>query len=75
MCGFTVQCNVPYAGRHLTIQMLGCCVPAERDALLKLIGSLRREYEAVQMAKNHQEEELKNLKERMTVGVSRVSFP
>lgn len=44
--------------------------PAERDALLKLISSLRREYEAVQMAKNQQEEELKHLKDKMTVGVS-----
>lgn len=54
----------------MVTNMCPCCVPAERDALLKLIGSLRREYEAVQMAKNHQEEELKHLKEKMTVGVS-----
>jgi hypothetical protein len=43
---------------------------AERDALLKLIGGLRREYEAVQMAKGSQEEELRLLKEKMSVGVS-----
>lgn len=42
----------------------------ERDALLKLIQSLRREYEAVQSAKSGQESELRQLKDRMMLGVS-----
>jgi hypothetical protein len=42
----------------------------ERDALMKLIQSMRKEYEAVQGAKGAQEDELKRLKERMLLGVS-----
>lgn len=41
----------------------------ERDALMKLIQSMRREYEAVQGAKGAQEDELSRLKERMLLGV------
>ena len=37
---------------------------SERDALLKLIQSLRHEYEAVQAAKMGQESELQGLKVR-----------
>lgn len=47
----------------------------ERDALLKLIQSLRREYEAVQAAKHAQEDELRSMKDRMLIGVSRVTGP
>ena len=42
----------------------------ERDALMKLIQSMRKEYEAVQGAKGAQEDELRRLKERMLLGVS-----
>lgn len=42
----------------------------ERDALLKLIQSMRKEYEAVQSAKGAQDDELRRLKERMLLGVS-----
>lgn len=59
MC-LQTSCCIHHAGEVLK---------GERDALLKLIQSLRREYEAVQMAKTNQEDELKQLKERMTVGV------
>eukprot|EP00878_Enallax_costatus_P033717 GHUV01037269.1.p1 GENE.GHUV01037269.1~~GHUV01037269.1.p1 ORF type:complete len:413 (+),score=115.75 GHUV01037269.1:321-1559(+) len=55
-------------GRVAELVSAGEVMQTERDALLKLIGSLRREYEAVQMAKNQQEEELRHLKEKMTVG-------
>ena len=41
----------------------------ERDALMKLIQSMRREYEAVQGAKGAQEDEIRRLKERMLLGV------
>ena len=41
----------------------------ERDALMKLIQGMRREYEAVQGAKGAQEDELRRLKERMLLGV------
>eukprot|EP00877_Chromochloris_zofingiensis_P001776 jgi/Chrzof1/1159/Cz01g42220.t1 len=55
-------------GRVAELVTAGEVLKGERDALLKLIQSLRREYEAVQMAKTNQEDELKQLKERMTVG-------
>jgi hypothetical protein len=42
---------------------------AERDALLKLVQALRREYEAVQLAKEAQHDELRSLKDKMTVKV------
>lgn len=42
----------------------------ERDALLRLIQSMRKEYEAVQSAKGAQDDELRRLKERMLLGVS-----
>ena len=44
----------------------------ERDALMKLIQSMRKEYEAVQGAKGAQEDELRRLKERMLLGVRSV---
>eukprot|EP00775_Hariotina_reticulata_P004665 gene4665-4918_t len=56
-------------GRVAELVSAGEVMHAERDALLKLIGGLRREYEAVQMAKGAQEEELRLLKEKMSVGV------
>ena len=40
----------------------GELLQGERDALLKLIQSLRHEYEAVQLAKQGQESELQGLK-------------
>eukprot|EP00879_Flechtneria_rotunda_P031264 GHRR01034134.1.p1 GENE.GHRR01034134.1~~GHRR01034134.1.p1 ORF type:complete len:500 (+),score=163.75 GHRR01034134.1:2438-3937(+) len=55
-------------GRVAELMTAGEVMQAERDALLKLIGSLRREYEAVQMAKGAQEHELRQLKEKMNVG-------
>ncbi len=48
----------------------GEVLKGERDALFKLIQSLRREYESVQAAKGAQDEELRALKERMLLGVS-----
>lgn len=42
----------------------GELLQSERDALLKLIQSLRHEYEAVQLAKQGQESELQGLKVR-----------
>ncbi len=57
-------------GRVAELVTAGEVLKGERDALLRLIPSLRREYEAVQHAKGAQEEELKSLKERMVVGVS-----
>jgi hypothetical protein len=61
-------------GRVAELVTAGEVLKGERDALLKLIQSLRREYEAVQAAKGQQEEELKSLKERMVVGVSEAAF-
>ena len=57
-------------GRVAELVTAGEVLQGERDALLKLIQSLRREYEAVQTAKGAQEDELRSLKERMVVGVS-----
>lgn len=74
LCDAAVMCRSP-----VDLVWLCCCclhviagevMQAERDALLKLIGGLRREYEAVQMARGSQEEELRLLKEKMSVGVS-----
>ncbi len=41
----------------------------ERDALVKLISSMRREYEAVQAAKVAQVDAVRSAKERMMLGV------
>jgi predicted hydrolase (HD superfamily) len=57
-------------GRVAELVSAGEVMRGERDALLKLIGSLRREFEAVAAAKGCQEDELRLLKEKMTVGVS-----
>jgi hypothetical protein len=57
-------------GRLAELVSAGEVMRGERDALLKLIGSLRREFEAVAAAKGCQEDELRLLKEKMTVGVS-----
>ena len=50
----------------VTLMKAGEVMKGERDALMKLIGSLRREYEAVQEAKAAQESELGDLKRRIT---------
>ncbi|WIA12641.1 hypothetical protein OEZ85_006293 [Tetradesmus obliquus] len=55
-------------GRVAELVSAGEVMRGERDALLKLIGSLRREFEAVAAAKGCQEDELRLLKEKMTVG-------
>ncbi|KAG2499362.1 hypothetical protein HYH03_002937 [Edaphochlamys debaryana] len=55
-------------GRVAELLSAGEILKGERDALLKLIQSLRREYEAVQHAKVAQDEEMKALKERMLLG-------
>ncbi|KAF8067181.1 hypothetical protein HT031_002228 [Scenedesmus sp. PABB004] len=57
-------------GRVAELASAGEVMRTERDALLALIGSLRREYEAVQAAKGAQEDELRALKERMALGGS-----
>eukprot|EP00891_Asterochloris_glomerata_P005550 jgi/Astpho2/5550/Aster-02810 len=48
----------------------GEVLKGERDALLKLVQALRREYEAVQLAKTGQQAELQSIKERMLAGGS-----
>ncbi|KXZ56639.1 hypothetical protein GPECTOR_1g576 [Gonium pectorale] len=55
-------------GRVAELVSAGEILKGERDALLKLIQSLRREYESVQAAKVAQDEEMKALKERMLLG-------
>lgn len=62
------------AGGHGGICVCARCLSGEvlkgeRDALFKLIQSLRREYEAVQSAKSNQDEEMRALKDRMMLGV------
>ena len=61
-------------GRVSELVSAGEVLKGERDALMKLIQSMRKEYEAVQSAKGAQEEEVKRLKERMMLGVSPVPF-
>jgi len=53
-------------GRVAELVQAGEIMKGERDALMKLIGSLRREYEAVQEAKAAQESELSEMKSRIT---------
>ncbi|KAF6253208.1 hypothetical protein COO60DRAFT_1669441 [Scenedesmus sp. NREL 46B-D3] len=55
-------------GRVAELVSAGEVMRGERDALLKLIGSLRREFEAVAAAKGCQDDELRLLKEKMTAG-------
>lgn len=56
-------------GRVEELTAAGELMRAERDALLKLVQALRREYEAVQLAKEAQHDELRTLKDKMTVKV------
>lgn len=46
----------------------GEILKSERDALMELVKSLRREYEAVEMAKHAQDGELQALKDRLVLG-------
>eukprot|EP00798_Chlamydomonas_sp_ICE-L_P008206 gene8206-1468_t len=57
-------------GRGRVAELVGAgeVLKGERDALLKLIQSMRREYEAVHDARNAQEDEAKALKDRMMLG-------
>ncbi|PNH01101.1 hypothetical protein TSOC_013030, partial [Tetrabaena socialis] len=55
-------------GRVAELVSAGEILKGERDALLKLIQGLRREYEAVQHAKVAQEDEMLALKDRMLLG-------
>ncbi|KAL3152452.1 hypothetical protein ABBQ32_001497 [Trebouxia sp. C0010 RCD-2024] len=55
-------------GRVAELTQAGELMQSERDALLKLIQSLRHEYEAVQAAKLGQESEIQGLKEKMVLG-------
>lgn len=57
-------------GRVSELVSAGEVLKGERDALMKLIQSMRKEYEAVQSAKGAQEDEVRRLKERMLLGVS-----
>lgn len=64
-----VRCKVPHGGscrciNYTTMYITGELMQSERDALLKLIQSLRHEYEAVQAAKLGQESEIQGLKVR-----------
>ncbi len=56
-------------GRVAELTAAGELMRAERDALLKLVQALRREYEAVQLAKESQHDELRALKDKMSVKV------
>jgi hypothetical protein len=56
-------------GRVAELTAAGELMRAERDALLQLVQALRREYEAVQLAKESQHDELHSLKDKMTVKV------
>lgn len=56
-------------GRVAELTAAGELMRAERDALLQLVQALRREYEAVQLAKESQHDELRSLKDKMTVKV------
>lgn len=56
-------------GRVAELTAAGELMRAERDALLQLVQALRREYEAVQLAKESQHNELRALKDKMTVKV------
>ncbi|GFH21531.1 uncharacterized protein HaLaN_18856 [Haematococcus lacustris] len=55
-------------GRVAELVAAGEVMKGERDALLKLIQGMRREYEAVQQAKEAQVDEFKAIKDRMLLG-------
>lgn len=57
-------------GRVAELTAAGEVMRAERDALIKLVQALRREYECVQLAKEAQHDELRSIKDKMTVKVS-----
>eukprot|EP00803_Ostreobium_quekettii_P005628 evm.model.scf_702.2 EVM.evm.TU.scf_702.2 scf_702:12004-15294(-) len=57
-------------GRVQELSKAGEVLQSERDALMKLVQSLRKEHEAVEAAKNAQEEELASLKQRLIMGGS-----
>jgi hypothetical protein len=61
-------------GRGRVAELVGAAdvLKGERDALLKLISSLRREYESVQRAKVGQEDEMREMKGKMLLGVSQL---
>ena len=54
--------NVCDSAHTSPLLLAGEVMQGERDALLKLIQSLRHEYEAVQAAKMGQESEIQGLK-------------
>jgi cytidine deaminase len=70
MCCVQVDSGEWGRGRVAELTAAGELMRAERDALLKLVQALRREYEAVQLAKESQHDELRALKDKMTVKVS-----
>ncbi|GMH34174.1 hypothetical protein BSKO_02008 [Bryopsis sp. KO-2023] len=55
-------------GRVSELSQAGEILRSERDALMELVKSLRREYEAVERAKHAQEGELRSLKEKLVLG-------
>lgn len=69
MCCAQVDSGEWGRGRVAELTAAGELMRAERDALLKLVQALRREYEAVQLAKESQHDELRALKDKMTVKV------
>lgn len=70
MCCAQVDSGDWGRGRVAELTAAGELMRAERDALLKLVQALRWEYEAVQLAKESQHDELRALKDKMTVKVS-----
>lgn len=59
-------------GRVQELLQAGDILKGEREAMLKLISTLRREYDALQLAKERQEEEIQQLKQRfLTTGHAR----
>jgi hypothetical protein len=56
-------------GRVAELAAAGEAMQSERDALLQLVASLRREYEAVQAARGANEQQLRVLQDRAAHGV------
>lgn len=59
---FLLRLQVDDPSLRVLMSAAGELLQGERDALLKLIQSLRHEYEAVQLAKQGQEAEIQGLK-------------
>lgn len=58
-------------GRVAELAAAGEVMRAERDALLRLVGALRREQEALALARSTQQDELRAMKDKLSVKVGR----